>query len=124
MQNITQGSLFRLSHTFYDGEDNLVDPDFVRFAVQREADSVKEYFDYDASSSNSDNSSDDDDAAPGVVVRDSEGRFHVDVDTSDQSGVWNWSVRSEGPIDSAQGQFYVVPALIDTESSDDSSSSS
>ena len=124
MQNIVQGELFRLSHVFYDGEGNLVDPDFIRFSTERQADGVKAYYEYDDASSNSSNSSDDDDALPGVVVRDSAGRYHVDVDTSDQSGVWNWRVRSEGPIDSAQGQFYVTPALLDDESSDDSSSSS
>lgn len=125
MDNITQGQLYRLSHVFYDGEDNLVDPDFIRFSVQRDADGVKAYYEYDDSdpSSESSNSSDDDDAPPGLVVRDSAGRYHVDVRTDDQSGVYSWRVRSEGPIDSAQGQFYVAPTLVDDESSDDSSSS-
>lgn len=124
MLNYVQGQLARLSHVFYDGEGNLVDPDFIRFSIEREADGVKVYFEYDDASSNSSNSSDDDDAAPGVVVRDSAGRYHVDAPTDDQSGIYNWRVRSEGPVDSGQGQFYVEPASIDDESSDDSSSSS
>lgn len=122
MLNYVQGQLARLSHTFYDGEGNLVDPAFIRFSVERVADSVKTYYEYDDSSSNSSNSSDDDDAAPGVVVRDAAGRYHVDVRTDDQSGVYNWRVRSEDPIDSNQDSFYVEPANLDDESSDDSSS--
>jgi hypothetical protein len=123
VDNITQGQLYPLSHVFYDGEDNLVDPDFIRFSVYRTADDTTLFFEYDDDSSASSNSSDDDDAAPGTVVRDSAGRYHVNVRTDDTSGVYYWRLRSEGPIDSAQGQFYVIPALIDDESSDDSSSS-
>jgi hypothetical protein len=123
MRNYIQGQLIRLSHIFYDGEDNLVDPDFIRFSIEREADSVKFFYDYDNSSSASSNSSDDDDAAPGIVVRDSEGRYHVDVRTDDQSGIYNCRVRSEGPIDSDQWQVYIEPANLDDESSDSSSSS-
>jgi len=125
VDNITQGELKRLEHVFYDGEGNLVNPEFIRFSTERAADGVKAYYEYDDSdpSSESSNSSDDDDAPPGLVVRDSTGRYHVDVRTDDQSGVYSWRVRSESPIDSAQGQFYVTPALIDDESSDDSSSS-
>jgi hypothetical protein len=123
MRNYVEGQLVRLSHVFYDGAGNLTDPAFIRFSTERAADSVKVYYEYDDASSNSSNSSDDDDAPPGVVVRDSAGRYHVDVDTSDKSGVWSWRVRSETPIDSAQGQFYVTPAFLDDESSDDSSSS-
>lgn len=124
MLNYVQGQLARLEHTFYDGEGNTVDPAFIRFSTERDADGVKAYYEYDDASSNSDNSSDDDDALPGVVVRDAEGRYHVDVDTSDMSGVWQWRVRSESPVQSNQGQFYVEPANLDDESSDDSSSSS
>lgn len=122
MLNYTQGQLARLSHTFYDGEGNLVDPTFIRFSIQREADGVKEYYEYDADSSDSSNSSDDDDAPPGIVVRDSAGRYHVDVRTDPQSGLYLWRVRSENPIASEQGEFYVEPANLDDESSDDSSS--
>lgn len=123
MLNYVQGQLARLEHTFYDGEGNLVDPTFIRFSIQREADGVKEYFEYDDSSANSSNSSDDDDAPAGLVVRDSAGRYHVDVRTDNSGGVYNWRVRSENPIDSNQGTFYVTPAVLDDESSDDSSSS-
>jgi hypothetical protein len=123
MLNYVQGETVRLEKTFRDNNGELVDPATVRFSTYREADGVKTFYDYspeDSSSSSSDSNSDN---ADSPVVRESEGVYYVDVDTTAMSGVYRWRVRSTGPSIADQDRFYVEPEEIDDDSSSDSSSS-
>lgn len=116
MKNFTQGQKVRIKGTFKNFAGSLIDPTFVRFFIQREGDGEWDEFEYGDSDSESSFSSD----SSSEIVRVSVGIYYLDVDTSPESGVWNWRIVSSGPYANAkQGQFYVEPMQ-----PDDSESSS
>lgn len=91
MKNYAQGQTVRLTATFRDFDDVLVDPTNVYMYTQREADSV--WTDESAS-----------------AVHASTGIYHLDLDTADESGVWKWRIVGTGAAANVQqGQFYVTP---------------
>jgi hypothetical protein len=103
MRNVSQGAVVRIKGTFRDATGALADPTVVTFRVESADGSINDTYVYGI----------------GVnIVRDSVGAYHFDQDTSDQSGVYNWSIIGTGiAVGTQQGEFYVTPMSPDDESS-------
>ncbi len=92
MQRYKQGQTVRITATFRNFSDALTNPSQVNFFIQTEADDVW--------------------TETAGVAADSTGVYHLDVDTTDQSGIYDWRVMGTGTTPAAnQGQFYVIPGL-------------
>lgn len=85
-----QGQTVRITVTFRDFADALVNPTSVDFYVQRESDSNWTH--------------------TAGVAADSTGIYHLDIATEPKSGVYEWRAYGSGTTASAiQGRFYVIP---------------
>lgn len=99
MKQVQQGQTVRVTATFKDFSDALVDPTAVEFFSDREADETVTSDIYGSMGSK--------------VVKSSTGIYYWPIDTTPQSGLWRWRVIGTGPAgNAAQGSFYVVPNAI------------
>jgi len=90
MKKFDQGQTVRITVTFRDFSNALVNPSSVSFFVQTDAD--EEW------------------TETAGVSPDSTGIYHHDVDTVDQSGVYRWRCYGSGTTSNAiQDRFYVTP---------------
>jgi len=97
--NIIEGTLLRLytSTPFTEIGGTVADPTTVIFAFQVESGAVQSAT-YGTP------------ASFGTIVRDSTGTYHIDIDTTGLSGVWNYVWVGSGVVTTrAENQLYVTP---------------
>ncbi len=103
MRNVSQGAVVRIKGNFLNTAGAAADPTTVTFKVESEAGNIDDTYVYGVTPN---------------IVKLSTGVFYLLVDTSDQSGVYNWSIVGTGAaVGAQQGQFYVEPMSPDDESS-------
>ncbi len=89
------GTLVRVPFVFLDSSGSVVDPAVVKFEYNCVAVGLTTTFTYGA------------DAA---LVKDSNGRYHADIDTNESSGLYYYRPFSEGTGQAARvAKFYVRP---------------
>ncbi len=103
MRNVSQGAVVRIKGNFLNPAGAAADPTTVTFKVESEAGDIDDTWVYGVGAN---------------IVKVSTGVYYLLQDTSDQSGVYSWSVVGTGTVAGAQqGQFYVEPMAPDDDSS-------
>lgn len=94
----TAGTLVRVSFSFYDNTQSppvLTDPTTVKMSWSVAGGGPTEWT-Y---------------GGTGSIVKDSTGKYHADLDTTNQPGVWLWAVEGTGTLQAAGTSSFNVTSI-------------